>query len=106
MAVMAQHLQGNVPRLDRAGLDLPAPLAAVVARAMQRDPERRTPDMRALIQDLEHPEAVDLAILDQSAQATGKTPFWRSQIFVSVLMGLVVLLVLAVIGFGLQAVHK
>ena len=106
MAVMALHLQGNTPRLDRAGLDVPAPLAAAVARAMQRDPERRTPDMHALIQDLEHPEAVDLAVLDRVAGAAGKTPFWRSQIFVSVLMGLVVLLVLAVIGFGLQAVHK
>jgi serine/threonine-protein kinase len=106
MAVMALHLQGNVPRLDRVGRDIPAPLAAAVARAMQRDPEQRCPDMRALVSDLDHPESVDLSILDRVPPAAGKTPFWRSQIFVSVLMGLVVLLLLAVLGFGLQAVHR
>jgi len=104
MVVMALHLQGNVPRLDREGV--PAPLAAAVARAMAKDPGQRSPDMHALIHDLEHPEAVDLAILEQVSAPGQETPFWRSQIFVSALMGLVVLLVLAVIGFGLQAIHK
>jgi serine/threonine-protein kinase len=106
MAVMAQHLQGNVPRLDQEDLGIPAALAAVVARAMQRDPGQRCPDMHALMEDLDHPENVDLRILDRVAAPAGKTPFWRSPILVSVLMGLVVLLVLVVIGFGLQALHK
>jgi serine/threonine-protein kinase len=104
MAVMALHFQGQVPRLDREGV--PAPLAAVVARAMQRDPEARTPNMQALIHDLDHPETVDTGILDRVPAAAREVPFWRSPIFVSVLMGLVVLLVLAVIAFGLQALHK
>jgi len=104
MVVMALHLQGNVPRLDREGV--PAPLAAVVARAMAKDPGDRCPDMRALIDALDHPETVDLAILEQVSLPGEETPFWRSQIFVSALMGLVVLLVLAVIGFGLQAMHR
>jgi len=104
MVVMALHLQGNVPRLDREGV--PAPLAAVVARAMRKDPGDRCPDMHALIDDLDHPEGVDLSVLEQVSLPGEETPFWRSQIFVSALMGLVVLLVLAVIGFGLQAIHK
>ncbi|MDR3672091.1 MAG: serine/threonine-protein kinase [Holophaga sp.] len=106
MAVMALHLQGNVPRLDQGEPAIPAELAAVVARAMQRDPAQRCPDMHALMEDLDHPENVDLRILDRVAATAGKTPFWRSPILVSVLMGLVVLLVLVVIGFGLQALHK
>lgn len=106
MVVMALHLQGNVPRLDREDKGIPTPLAAVVARAMQRDPELRCPDMPTLIHDLEQPETVDPAILERVEDPRQKLPFWRSPIFVSGLMGLVVLLVLAVIAFGLQALHK
>jgi serine/threonine-protein kinase len=106
MVVMALHLQGNVPRLDREGKGIPTPLAAAVARAMQRDPELRCPDMQTLIHDLEQPETVDPAILERVEDLRQKPPFWRSPIFVSGLMGLVVLLVLAVIAFGLQALHK
>jgi serine/threonine-protein kinase len=107
MAVMSLHLQGNVPRLDKLpGLAVPPQLAAVVARAMQRDLERRYPDLHALIHDLEHPEAVDLAILERHEAPVAELPFWRSPTFVSVLMALVVLLVLVIAGFGLQALHK
>jgi serine/threonine-protein kinase len=107
MAVMSLHLQGNVPRLDKLpGLAVPPQLAAVVARAMQRDLERRYPDLHALIHDLEHPETVDLAILERHEAPVAELPFWRSPTFVSVLMALVVLLVLVIAGFGLQALHK
>ena len=106
MVVMALHLQGNAPRLDREGRDIPVELAAVTAWALQGEPGQRCPDMRALIQALDHPESVDPRILDRVAGPAQATPFWRSPIFVSVLMGLVVLLVLVVIGFGLQAVHR
>ncbi len=104
--VMSLHLQGTVPRLDKEGKGISSPLAAVIARALHRNPDERTPDMYALIRDLEHPELVDVAILDRLEAAPRELPFWRSQFFVSVLMALVVLLVLIVIGFGLQALHK
>ena len=106
IAVMSQHLQGNVPRLDRAGLAISPQLAAVVSRAMQRNPELRYADLHAFVHDLDHLEAVDLAILDRVEAAAAPLPFWRSPTFVSVLMALVVLLVLVIAGFGLQALHK
>jgi serine/threonine protein kinase len=106
MAVMALHLQGNAPRLDRAGLGLSPQVAALAARALQRDPDDRYPDMAALIHDLEHLDAVDTAILDRVQAAAAAPPFWRSPMFVSVLMGLVVLLVLVLIAFILQALHR
>jgi len=106
MAVMALHLQGNAPRLDRAGLGISPQLAAVAARALQRNPEERYPDMASLVHDLEHLDEVDTAILDRVQAAVQAQPFWRSPAFVSVLMALVVLLVLILIAFILQALHK
>jgi len=106
MVVMSLHLQGTVPRLDREVPGVTPQLAALVARAMQRDPDRRTPDLPSFIQDLEHPEAVDLAILERVEAAPRALPFWRSQAFVSGLLALVVLLVIVILAFGLQALHK
>jgi len=106
MAVMSLHLQGTVPRLDKEGKDIPPHLAAVVAHAMQRDPERRCSDMHTLIHELDHPESVDLSILERVESAPGELPWWRSQAFVSVLMALVVLLGLSLLAFGLQKIHK
>ena len=106
MAVISLHLQGTVPRLDRMGLGIPPHLAAVVAHAMQRNPEERSSDMHVLIHDLDHPETVDVAILDRVEAPPRELPFWRSPAFVSVLMALVVLLLLAVVAFGLQLMHK
>ena len=106
MAVMALHLQGHAPRLDRLGLDIPPALAATAAWALQRDPDERCPDMHALIAALDEPASVDLGILERASRPVRATPFWRSPFFVSVLMGLVVLLVPVVIGFGLQRLHK
>jgi len=106
MVVMSLHLQGTVPRLDKEGRGISPQLAAVVSRAMQRNPDERCPDMNALIYDLEHLESIDVSILDRVEAPTKELPFWRSPFFVSVLMALVVLLVLIVIAFGLQALHK
>jgi serine/threonine-protein kinase len=106
MVVMSLHLQGTVPRLDKEGKGISSQLAAVVTRAMQRNPDERYPDMHALIHDLEHMESVGISILDRAEAPAKELPFWRSQFFVSVLMALVVLLVLTVVAFGLQALHK
>jgi serine/threonine-protein kinase len=106
MVVMSLHLQGTVPRLDKEVKGVSPQLAAVVAHAMQRNPEERCSDMHALIYDLEHLEAMDISILDRVEAPPRELPFWRSPFFVSVLMALVVLLVLIVVAFGLQALHK
>ena len=106
MAVMSLHLQGTVPRLDREDKGISSNLAAVVARAMQRHMEDRCPDMHAFIHDLDHPESVDISILNKVEAPTQELPFWRSPIVVSLLMAMVVLLLLVVVAFGLQALHK
>jgi serine/threonine-protein kinase len=106
MAVMSLHLQGTVPRLDRGDLGISSQLAAVVARAMQRNPLERYPDMHALLHDMDHMEGVDTSILGRVEAPVAQLPFWRSQVFVSLLMALVVLLVVVIIAFGLQALHK
>jgi serine/threonine-protein kinase len=106
MVVMSLHLQGTAPRLDKEGRGISPQLAAVVARALQRSPDERYPDMHALIHDLEHLETVGTAILERVEAPARELPFWRSQFFVSVLMALVVLLVLVVVAFALQALHK
>jgi hypothetical protein len=103
---MSLHLQGTVPRLDKMGKGISPQLAAVVAHAMQRNPEERCSDMHTLIHELDHLESIDISILDRVEEPARELPFWRSQFFVSVLMALVVLLVLIVIAFGLQALHK
>ena len=106
MVVLSLHLQGTVPRLDQIGKGISPQLAAVVARAMQRNLEARYADMRSLIHDLEHLETVDTGILDRVEAPPRELPWWRSQTFVSVLMAVVVLLVLVVAAFGLQAMHR
>ena len=106
MVVLSLHLQGTVPRLDQIGKAISPQLAAVVARAMQRNLEARYADMRSLIHDLEHLETVDTGILDRVEAPPRELPWWRSQTFVSVLMAVVVLLVLVVAAFGLQAMHR
>jgi serine/threonine-protein kinase len=106
MAVMSLHLQGNVPRLDRMGLGVSPQLAAIVAKAMQRGLDQRYADLHAFLDDLEHPEAVDVGILERHEAPVAPLPWWRGQAFVSVLMALVVLLVLVIAGFGLQAMHR
>jgi serine/threonine protein kinase len=65
LAVMAQHLNGTPPRLDRANPSVSPQLAAVVARCLARDPDDRYSDMLALIDALDHPENADLSMLDK-----------------------------------------
>jgi len=65
MAVMAQHLNGTAPRLDRVNPVVSPQLAAIVARCLARNPADRYADMDALIDALDHPENADLAILDK-----------------------------------------
>jgi len=106
LAVMAQHLQGGIPRLDKVQPGVSPQLAAVTMKCLRRDPDGRYPDMRALIHDLDNLDQVDTAILEQSTQTTKAARFWRSPKLVPA--GIAILLMLAIIAlaFGLQALHK
>jgi len=81
MAVMAQHLQKDAPRLDRINTAISLELAAVVSHCLARDPNKRYPDMLEFINGLDHPETVDLGILDKLDLASPGGSFWQSQAF-------------------------
>ena len=105
LAIMAQHTQAPIPRLDRERPDISPQLAAIVAKCLQRNPDDRYPDLRALIAALDHPEAADLSVLDKGTGAASVVPFWRTQ--TAVMLGTVALVVLAVVvlAFASQALH-
>jgi serine/threonine protein kinase len=105
MAVMAQHLRGEIPRLDRAQKGLSPQLAAIAARCLQRDPRDRYPDMPALIEALDHPETVDLAILDKATGPAAAAPFWRSPTFVVIGFSLLFIIAITALAFSLQALR-
>ena len=49
MVIMAQHLNGTAPRIDRVNSSIPPQLAAIVATCLARNPDDRYADMTALI---------------------------------------------------------
>ncbi len=106
LAVMAQHLNGTPPRLDREQPGVSPQLAAVAARCLQRDPHERYPDMRALIEALDHPETADLSLLERAGAPTPATPFWRSPTLVALGLSMLVLLLIVALAFILQALHS
>jgi serine/threonine-protein kinase len=106
MAVMAQHLQKDAPRLDRINTAISLELAAVVSHCLARDPNKRYPDMLEFINGLDHPETVDLGILDKLDLASPGGSFWQSQAFRGVAIALAILAVFTILAMFLQALHK
>lgn len=105
-AVLAQHLNGTAARLDKVNPQVPPEIAAVVAHCLARNPEDRIASMRAMIDMLDHPEAVDLAILSKlNAAASQKVEFWRSQAFKALSISLLILVVIITAAFALQAIR-
>jgi serine/threonine protein kinase len=74
LAIMAQHLRAATPRLDKEAPGVSPGLAAVIARALQRDPAARYPDMRAFIDALDHPDAADISLLEEMARPATSVP--------------------------------
>jgi serine/threonine-protein kinase len=105
LAIMAQHLKGDPPRLDREVSGLSPELAAIVARCLQRDPKDRYPDVRALLEALEHPETADLSLLERSGISPGASGFFRSAGFKGVSIALALLAIFAALAFLLQKLH-
>lgn len=105
MAVMAQHLRGELPRLDKVQKNVSPQLAAITARCLQRDPHDRYSDMHALIEALDHPETADLSILDKATGPAAAASFWRSPTFVVIGMSLLFIVVIIALAFGLQALR-
>ena len=107
MAVMAQHLNGIAARLDKVNPAVSPQLAAIVAKCLARDPEARYPNMNSLIEALAHPEAADLAFLETSAVPAASAPSLANmQILQGVLIAVGIMLVLVLLAFGLQSLHR
>ena len=105
MAVMAQRLNGDAPRLDKLRPEVSPQLASVVAHALQREPKDRYADMRAFIAALEHPELEDISILDRLQTGSGSLPWWRSAAFRGVAIAVGVMVVLVFLAVVLQTLH-
>jgi eukaryotic-like serine/threonine-protein kinase len=105
LAVMQQHLQHAAPRLDRVRSGVTPELAALVARCLARTPEERFEDMDALIQALDHPETVDLGILDQADTNPAHSRFWQSETLRAVLIAIGILAAFVIVAMLLQTLH-
>jgi serine/threonine protein kinase len=105
LAIMAQHTQAPIPRLDGVRPGISPQLATSVARCLQRNPDDRYPDLRAFIAALDHPETADLSILDQDTGAASVVPFWRTQTATMVATIVLVILAVVVLAFATQALR-
>ncbi len=107
MAVMAQHLHGAIPRLDKEVPAVSPQLAAIVATCLARDPKNRYPDMNALIQALDNPDSVDITILDKIKPAS-KSAYSLEQLqaIKGILIAVGILGVLIVLALALQQFHR
>lgn len=105
MAIMAQHLRGALPRLDRENPNVSPQVAAAVARTLQRSPDDRYPDMHAFMEALDHPESVDITILDKMTGVQTALPFWRSQAFIAVAVSILVMAAIVIIALLAQAMR-
>ena len=104
LAVMAMHLNGIAPRLDRERSGISPQIAAIAARCLQHDPNDRYADMRGLIDALDHPEMADLALLEKAA-APQSTPLWRLEAVRAIGISVLVMLAIIVFAFALQALR-
>jgi eukaryotic-like serine/threonine-protein kinase len=105
LAVMAQHLQGALPRLDRIQTGVSPQFAAVVARTLQRNPDDRYPNLPAMIEDLDHPDKVDLSILDKGTGPTSAVPAWRSPTVIVVGISILIMLAIVLLAFAAQSLR-
>jgi serine/threonine protein kinase len=107
MAVMAQHLNGTAPRLDRINQSISPQLAAIVARCLARNPDERYANMAALMDALDHPENVDVTILEKINTPTGfSLSLEQMQAVKGILIALAILAALIVLALFLQQFHR
>jgi len=107
MAVMAQHLNGTAPRLDRVNPSISPQLAAVVATSLARNPEDRYTDMAAFIQALDHPENTDLTVLEKLNTSSGSPmSLTQRQVTQGILIAVGIIAVLILLALGLQYLNR
>lgn len=106
MVVMSQHLNNLPPRVDKLNADVSEYIAAIVATCLQKDPEARFTSMDALVEALDHPEAVDLKVLDRRPASTGGGPSLAMlQIWKGIGLSIGVLIALVILALILQTLR-
>jgi serine/threonine protein kinase len=107
MAIMAQHLHGTAQRLDRIKPSVSPQLAAVVATCLALNPQDRYGDMDALIDALDHPENVDVSILEKlNTSPAPATSLTQLQVIQGILIAIGIMGVLILLALGLQYLHR
>jgi serine/threonine-protein kinase len=102
LAVMSQHVNRDPPMVTSRRPEVPAALAAVVDRALRRDPALRYPTMDALAHDLAHLGEVDLA--EYRARREGTSGLPRG--WITWLAVLLTFLALGAVGIAAELVHQ
>ncbi|HEX9018417.1 MAG TPA: serine/threonine-protein kinase [Anaerolineaceae bacterium] len=106
LAVMAQHVQMPAPRLERDCPGVDPHLAAVVAKALQRDPGARFPTVRVMIQAIQDPgSAAGLDLSGGDAPDTGREPWYRSIYFRGVAVALLLMVAMVILALALQSIR-
>jgi serine/threonine protein kinase len=105
LAVMAQHLQGAIPRLDKENPAVSPQLAAVVAKTLQRNPDDRYLTVPTFIEALDHLDQVDISILDKATGPQTAVPIWRSKTVMMVGISILVMLAIVAFAFAAQALR-
>jgi len=108
MAVMAQHLNGTAPRLDKVNSSISPQIAAIVAKCLTREPADRYADMNTLIDALDHPEDVDVSVLENlKISASIFTPSLENvQTLKGVLIAIGIMVGLILLALGLQYLSR
>jgi eukaryotic-like serine/threonine-protein kinase len=103
MAVMAQHLNGTAPRLDRVNPSVSSQLAAIVATCLARNPNDRYTDMTAFIDALDHPVNVDTTILEnKNVSSLSAMSLMQMQSIRGILIAVGIMGLLVLLALGLQ----
>jgi eukaryotic-like serine/threonine-protein kinase len=102
LAIMNQHVQREAPRVSRWRQDIPPQLAAIVAKAIRRQPGERYQTMAALRHDLEHWQDVEPYTWLEDTPAVGgfPSPLKTAALIVAVFAGLALIGVLAQLAHG------
>ncbi len=105
-AVLAQHMQGAVPRIDREQTGVSPQLAAFVVKCLQRNPDERFQDMHELLHAFDHLEVMDISALDRGTGPVTAVPFWRASTAKAIGSAVLLLVFLVFLALLLQTFHK
>jgi len=107
MAIMAQHLRGTAQRLDRINPSVSPQLAAIAATCLALNPKDRYEDMDALIEALDHPENLDVTVLEQLNTSPAHLPSLTQLQFIrGIVIAIGIMSVLILLALGLQYLHR